>query len=48
MATRLGGEKSNYSCLKMLFWYLNFMNHPVWPNNIVEQNGSLSSIHGIF
>lgn len=25
-------KKSNYSCLKMLFWYLNFMNHPVWPN----------------
>jgi len=25
-------KKSDYSCLKMLFWHLNFMNHPVWPN----------------
>lgn len=26
------GKKSNHSCLKILFWYLNFMNHPVWPD----------------
>lgn len=39
-------KKSHYSCLKILFRYLNFMNHPVWPNFLTLILWSRMEVHG--